>query len=372
MKRLPGSILLALALAAPARAQRTPAAAPEAQARQECEGADTLRARGEVLRDQMQRRYDAAVAAYEARREHQDSAASMNYQRAMDAYRDARRDYDRSVNRLMRLEMECMQITIDSIKITMSQQPKGWMGVAFSGDFTVSSVDGKKVMRFATYPVIESVEPASPAERAGVEVRDVLISINAADLVKGAPAFSELLVPGKQLQLKLKRGKTTVARTLVVEQRPMSWGAMAPMQPMPPMRPEAMEAPEPPEPPEGGVYRAPLPPRVHVTPGTSSGEGVSVSVWYDDLTIAGAHVQQFAALKEYFGVDSGVLVLSVIPGTPAAAAGLHDGDVITRAGGKTVTSPMQLSELIGRTRTRGSVALDIVRQRKKQTITLTW
>jgi S1-C subfamily serine protease len=35
-------------------------------------------------------------------------------------------------------------------------------------------------------------------------------------------------------------------------------------------------------------------------------------------------------LGAYFGVDSGVLVVDVSPGTPAAIAGMRPGDVVTR------------------------------------------
>jgi S1-C subfamily serine protease len=62
-------------------------------------------------------------------------------------------------------------------------------------------------------------------------------------------------------------------------------------------------------------------------------------------------------------------VLSVLPGTPAARAGLRDGDVITRANGTTLSSPGQFSQLVRRARDN-SLTLDIVRQKKKQTVTL--
>ena len=130
------------------------------------------------------------------------------------------------------------------------------------------------------------------------------------------------------------------------------------------------EAPEAPAPPDAPVmWRTPLPPRAMVMP-TGPGD-ISVSVTYDDMTVAGARVQRFSALKEYFGVDSGVLVLSVLPGTPAARAGLIDGDVIVRAGGKTVADPGRLSRAIERA-SGNTISLEIVRKRKPQKIVLKW
>ena len=144
-------------------------------------------------------------------------------------------------------------------------------------------------------------------------------------------------------------------------------GAVAPRAPRAAVAGEAPEAPEPPDAPT--AWRTPLPPMARIGP-VAPGD-VTVNVYYEDMTVAGARVQRFAALKEYFGVDSGVLVLSVVPGTPAARAGLRDGDVIVRAGGKTVTDPGRLSRQIERA-SGNSLSLEIVRQRKKQTIVLKW
>jgi len=106
-------------------------------------------------------------------------------------------------------------------------------------------------------------------------------------------------------------------------------------------------------------------------PGDPNG-GMNIRVSYDEMTLAGAHVQRFPALKDYFGVDSGLLVLSVVPGTPAADAGLRDGDVIVAAGGKPIASPMELSRALRTAAPRASLTLDIVRQRKRQTVELKW
>jgi S1-C subfamily serine protease len=47
--------------------------------------------------------------------------------------------------------------------------------------------------------------------------------------------------------------------------------------------------------------------------------------------VAGAEVVDLRPeLGAYFGVETGVLVVDVAPGTPAAIAGLLPGDVVTR------------------------------------------
>lgn len=64
--------------------------------------------------------------------------------------------------------------------------------------------------------------------------------------------------------------------------------------------------------------------------------------------VAGAEMREMSpGLAGYFGVESGLLVTSVVDGTPAAVAGLRGGDVIVAAGGTAVTSIQQLRSALG-------------------------
>jgi S1-C subfamily serine protease len=53
-----------------------------------------------------------------------------------------------------------------------------------------------------------------------------------------------------------------------------------------------------------------------------------------------------AAADSYPGESGGDIVVSVVPGSPAARAGIAPGDVITAFGGRTVSSPQALSALV--------------------------
>jgi serine protease Do len=80
-------------------------------------------------------------------------------------------------------------------------------------------------------------------------------------------------------------------------------------------------------------------------------------------------VQQLTPqLEEYFGVTGGVLVTSVTEGTPAAAAGLKAGDVITAVDGTTIDSSSDLRRSLQRLDAGAEFSLSIVRDRKTMTI----
>lgn len=61
------------------------------------------------------------------------------------------------------------------------------------------------------------------------------------------------------------------------------------------------------------------------------------------------------------GVRDGVCVVEVIPGSPAATAGVKVGDIITDVGGRSVEDVDEFQLLLKQTRTGGRVLLFIVR-----------
>ncbi|HET7458149.1 MAG TPA: PDZ domain-containing protein, partial [Gemmatimonadaceae bacterium] len=66
-----------------------------------------------------------------------------------------------------------------------------------------------------------------------------------------------------------------------------------------------------------------------------------------------------------------VLVLSVATGSPAASSGLRAGDVIVRANGTAVATPIAFQRAIQQCRDR-SARLDVVRKKRNEKLTLRW
>jgi serine protease Do len=66
--------------------------------------------------------------------------------------------------------------------------------------------------------------------------------------------------------------------------------------------------------------------------------------------------------------SSGAIVVTIMPGSPAAAAGIQVGDVIRECGGRAVKDADVLMEEIGRTRPGKTVKLKITRDGKEQSL----
>jgi membrane-associated protease RseP (regulator of RpoE activity) len=109
------------------------------------------------------------------------------------------------------------------------------------------------------------------------------------------------------------------------------------------------------------------------TPGTApSAGGLSggISV-FGMRAVGGAELTELnPGLGEYFGTDSGVLVVRVPDDTPADRAGLQAGDVIVKANGTAVASVSELRRAIGRAGQRSTIQIEILRKKVRRTLEL--
>jgi hypothetical protein len=86
--------------------------------------------------------------------------------------------------------------------------------------------------------------------------------------------------------------------------------------------------------------------------------------------IGGAELTELnPGLGEYFGTDSGVLVVRVPDGSPADRAGLEAGDVILSINGRDIESMADLRNAITRA-PRDPIRMEILRRKARQTIEL--
>ena len=247
-----------------------------------------------------------------------------------------------------------------SIALAQRELQRGWVGIAYTTGIGQSDRNG--AMIFTDYPVIESIEPGSPAERAGLQAGDRIISLDAQDLRKN-PMPPSMLEPGRRIVFRYRRNDVPRSSTIVVAVRPGGMRertAFTFIQPLPP----------------GPLRTAPdAPPAsrrigmdVPLLPGTPPPYGFSPSIG-----VAGAVVTELNDdLRELLELRrNGVFVVNVALGTPASESGLRSGDVIIIANNGAVRTPLELLTIL-RADDDNSVRLEIIRKKKQQLITLGW
>ena len=270
-------------------------------------------------------------------------------------------------------------ITTIEISCAGDRQADGYIGVQFSELQTVMGEDAPQAPPLREYPRIDSVYPGSPASKAGVRRGDVVILIGGAD-ARRPVQLDRLLRPLTKLPVRVQRDGAHKDLTIVVEKRPTDFNSdcanvdqvIGPEfdRPMVFVRSRAAMAPGavpafPRSPTPAGAPDAPMPP---MPPFAGFTYGFSTT----NSAIAGATLMPLTDdWRATLGVDNGVLVTKVLPGTPAKDSGLHDGDVIISADGQTVASVRTLSRIVSNAKAN-AVKLQVIRAGKPQVIVLRW
>ena len=80
-------------------------------------------------------------------------------------------------------------------------------------------------------------------------------------------------------------------------------------------------------------------------------------------------------LKSEYNLDtnaeSGVLIVDVVPNSPADKAGLKRGDVISTIGEQDVTLPKEVQKIVSKTQVGDDISLEVIRQNKNQDLAVT-
>lgn len=243
-----------------------------------------------------------------------------------------------------------------------NDRPRGWLGVLITTGIGQSNGSGALV--FNDYPVIESIDPGSPAEKAGLQAGDVLISINAQDFKKNPIPMNSLLVPGQRVMFRYLRDNVARMSSMTVAMRPAGTSPRLQLSiigPDPKLAREQVEGMA-----RRVATRVPVPASVTVAPMVFGTGTPSIGIAGAELTQLNDGLRDFANLK-----GDGIFVINVTLGSPAGDSGLRPGDLIVRADKELVQNPGQLIRLMMAAQDN-SLLLQILRKQKSQTLTLRW
>ena len=238
-------------------------------------------------------------------------------------------------------------------RLVASVARTGYIGITMSptGNRLQVKPGGEMYVRYFGYPSIITVDPNSPAERAGLQRGDVVLAYNDLD-VQGDIPMHEVLAPGSPVRVRIRRDGSERTVDLTV----------APAPPVVRGRREEFLLP---------ARRSQVRVRSEAPTPLAAGEGRGIYVFGRGL--AGAELSPITdGLGAALGVKRGLLVLSVAPRSPAAQAGLRDGDVILKAAGEQVESIPGLSRIMRAHDGPRTVPLEVRRDRKARTLHLRW
>ncbi len=245
----------------------------------------------------------------------------------------------------------------------------GYMGVGLLGAQVRTVTPDGVLVSHCDYPVVETVDIGSPASRAGVLAGDTVLAYNGRDLKQRAINYQSMLVPGETVRMRVKRGAkareipvTVVAREME-RQFVVMRGVEAPVSALPPDAPRALSgrlmissvAPS----------AAPASPIMGTVTSVAPTSGVAVLLGAQFSTVD----EDFA---EVLGLEPGILVLRVPPGSPFAEAGLRGGEIIRAFNGTAMREVQAMRRAIAGASSRDARLTVFSRANGTRTVTLRW
>ncbi|MEO5815664.1 MAG: PDZ domain-containing protein [Gemmatimonadaceae bacterium] len=287
--------------------------------------------------------------------------------------------------RVGRADAEAMTRALMQVREFEQAMPRGWIGFVAQGPALEPRVEGGElIVRYFAYPRIISVDPSSPAQRAGITTNDTLIAYDGRDVRENEISLTRLLRPNARVRVRLLRDgrvfeiPVTVAAVpsrIVARRDDEVRGGREPWSvPDAPSFPRIAMAP----PVATGGARVTVSaaqPSIAPTPGARP-----VRTIFLGMTNAGVAGAQLSTITKDFSdamglaVTSGVLVMNAPLGSLAYESGLRDGDIITKAGGQVVRSVSEVRDLVRLASDDGehAIEVDVLRQKRAQRIVLKW
>ena len=188
---------------------------------------------------------------------------------------------------------------------------------------------------------VTRVEDDSPADKAGIKTSDVVVEYNG-QRIEGLEQFMRLVretPPGREVKLTISRNGSR-QQVMVKTGSRKAWLTSR-------YGENALEIPRI----ELPDIRIPDVPRAFMS-------------WRS--TILGIEAESLdSQLAQFFGVKEGVLVRSVVKGSPAEKAGIRAGDVIVRVDDTKVATPREVTSAVRSAKSRKTVNLTAVREKRE-------
>ncbi len=277
---------------------------------------------------------------------------------------------------------EVRRTLIDAQQRLSSAARMGYVGITLSptNNHIRAQGAGELYVRYFEHPTIISIEPNSPAERAGLQRGDIVMAYNRMDVRRELP-MHELLKPGSRVTIRVGReGRERNVALTVADPPAIVLGRRTDFLVSPgELQQGRVYAPAVRGSAAGGTVRAAAPAAPSGSPegllalGTPGAEGRSLYRFEVVRGLAGAQLTPIVGgLGDALGVKQGLLVIRVLPQSVAANSGLRDGDIIVKANGRTIEDIAALSRAMRENDATRTLSLETLRARKKRMVRLTW